>query len=202
MKTHLYSPGGSGYTYLKSILDWGNAAIINNPHQRGALFQEGEKFVYIFANPYDVLLSFERRRYLHDINAVGLMQGDVNYFRTYGCKGLDHYLGLKKDCFRFGQHSNAYYTNPHLGLFVKYEALAERMDDIRDWSGLEFTQQVPFSRRSSNHAVLGKEMLKELYAAHGRWYDHYRRLPGFFTNKPEAQACLDHYVMDCYENAA
>lgn len=195
MTPFLYSCGGSGYTYLKSIMDWKNPPI-HNPHQRHSHFDPGDKFVYIFANPYDVLLSLERRGFLLNINHVGMMQGEVNYFRTFGCKGLEHYLGLGKDCLMFGHHFNSYYMNQAEGLFIKYEALAEHMEAIRDWGGLRYTQQVAPTQRNSCFSDIDPALLAQLRTVHGNWFEHYAHLPTFFINKPTKQDYTYPHLLD------
>jgi hypothetical protein len=197
MKTYLYSCGGSGYTYLKHLLNWHDPTV-HNPHQRISVLGQGVKFVYVFANPYDVLLSFEKRGYLNNVNAVGLLQGDVNYFRAHGCKGLDHYLDLETDCFMFGHHFNSYYTNAGTGLFVKYEALADKLEAMREWAGVEYIQKIPFAKRTSDYANLPAEKRDKLRARHGRWFDHCQRLPSFFTNRPFNQEFVYPYLSDSH----
>ena len=60
----LFSQGGSGTGYTLRNFDWHEG--IYGRHDRNPIFNIDDKFVYLFNNPIDILLSFQRRNFLKE----------------------------------------------------------------------------------------------------------------------------------------
>ena len=73
----LFSQGGSGTAYTLNAFDWHEG--IYGRHDRHPILKEDAKFVYLFNNPIDILLSFQRRKYLAGNEAINNLQGDLSY---------------------------------------------------------------------------------------------------------------------------
>jgi hypothetical protein len=190
---YLFGTGGSGMTYLKRKLGWVNKEPESTQHFR-YLNKEfmgvkidiptDSKIVYLFAHPFDVLLSFERRGFLAKYDmAVANLQGNIEKYRKLKIHNLNDYVNHQKDLFMFGHHFNSLYNLPNKVLFIKYEKLNENIKFIARWSGVSIDTNEELKDRESNFSKCDCKTLKGLIDIHGGWADHYNNLPDYFTNK-------------------
>lgn len=190
---YLFGTGGSGMTYLKRKFNfinkepesWQHFRYFNSSSMGVRLdIPKDVKIVYLFAHPFDTLLSFERRGFLKDYGlAVSNLQGDVEGYELFDVSNLKEYVKTKMDFFMFGNHFHRFYNLPNNVLFIKYEALKDNIDFISDWAGVPVVSEEPFSERSSDFTKCDCNTLKGLIEIHGGWADHYNKLPDSFTNK-------------------
>jgi hypothetical protein len=83
------------------------------------LKKKNDKFVYLFNNPIDILLSFQRRKFLGGREAIKNLQGDL----SYNVKDIVEYARNNKDYFQFENHFDSFFNQANKGLFVKFEGL-------------------------------------------------------------------------------
>lgn len=191
--TYLFGTGGSGMTYLKRKLSWANKEPESWQHFRylnqdykGVRIDipDDAKIVYLFAHPFDTMLSFERRGFLENYDmAVANLQGDFDKYRSLKITSLKEYLSHGHDLFMFGHHFNQFYNLKNNVLFIKYEALKDKIKLISRWSDVSIDSDEPFIDRNSDFTKCDCKTLKGLIDTHGAWADHYNNLPDYFTNK-------------------
>lgn len=191
--TYLFGTGGSGMTFLKRKFGWVNKEPESWQHFR-YLNQDcngfrvdipnDAKIVYLFAHPFDTMLSFERRGFLESYDmAVANLQGDYEKYRKLKITSLKEYLSHGHDLFMFGHHFNTFYNLPNRVLFIKYESLGENMKFLSRWANVSVDSDEPFIDRNSDFTKCDCITLKGLINTHGAWADHYNSLPNYFTNK-------------------
>lgn len=191
--TYLFGTGGSGMTYLKRKLGWVNKEPESTQHFRylnekfmGVKIDvpADAKIVYLFAHPFDVMLSFERRGFLAKYDmAVSNLQGDIQKYKKLKIHSLKDYINHGSDLFMFGHHFNSFYNLPNKVLFIKYEALEENIKFISRWAGITIDTDEEFKDRASDFSKTDCKTLRGLIDIHGSWADHYNNLPDYFTNK-------------------
>lgn len=172
MKVHIFGTGGCGLEFIKSQFAFANHGSI--PHQRGATLPLEDKFIYLYANPADILNSFARRFLLE--NCVANLQGDPNvlYQINKTPVTMDDYLKNGVDAFRFGQHWESFRSMPNDKMLIKYEALEkpETLQAIEDFTGLKRESAIELKER--NESVIDLEAVSKI---HGRWQGFYESLP-------------------------
>ncbi len=191
--TYLFGTGGSGMTFLKRKLGWVNKEPESTQHFRylnkkfmGVKIDvpTDAKIVYLFAHPFDVMLSFERRGFLAKYDmAVSNLQGEIEKYKKFKIHNLNDYLSHNTDLFMFGHHFNSFYKLPNKVLFIKYEALEQNIKFISRWAGITIDTDEGFKDRASNFSKSDCKTIRGLIDIHGGWADHYNNLPDYFTNK-------------------
>ena len=189
---YLFGTGGSGMTFLKRKFGWINKQADSTQHFRylnekfmGVKIDipNDVKIVYLFAHPFDTLLSFERRGFLENYDmAVANLQGDLEKYRKLKIDCLKKYVDCKQDLFMFGHHFNSFYNLPNKVLFIKYESLSENIKFISRWTDISIDTDEPFIERNSDFKKCDCSILKGMIDIHGAWADHYNNLPNYFTN--------------------
>lgn len=191
--TYLFGTGGSGMTYAKRKFGWVNKEPESTQHFRYLNKEfmgfkldipKDAKIVYLFSNPLDTLLSFERRGFLEGYDmAVANLQGDFETYKKLKITSLKEYIYHQKDLFMFGHHFNSFYELPNKVLFIKYEALKENIKFISRWADVTIDTDEPFVERNSDFKKCDCKTLRGMIDIHGGWVDHYNSLPDYFTNK-------------------
>ena len=106
MNNYLFSQGGSGTEYTLLNFDWSEG--IYSRHQKMVDFtKQNDKFVYIYNNPIDILMSFHRRGFLNDKNAVIYLQGDVSFKPPMN---LEQIADNGIDYFNFENHFDRFFS--------------------------------------------------------------------------------------------
>ena len=133
MNNYLFSQGGSGTEYTLLNFDW-NEGLFSR-HQRIVNFKtKDDKFVYIYNNPIDILMSFHRRGFLDIENAVINLQGDVSFKPPMS---LEQIADNGIDYFDFENHFDRFFSQKNKGLFIKFETLDKGWDEIEKFTGLK-----------------------------------------------------------------
>ena len=116
MNNYLFSQGGSGTKYTLLNFDWSEGLYLR--HQRIVNFKtKNDKFVYIYNNPIDILMSFHRRGFLNIEDAVINLQGDVSFKPPMN---LDQIADNGIDYFDFENHFDRFFSQKNKGLFIKF----------------------------------------------------------------------------------
>ena len=139
-KTYLITPGAAATTYLEKLL--GSKAVRGgnvkfNKHTRTP---PGDGLiVYMYANPYDTIISFAKRGFLADDKACKNLGGDLKAMHKFlnlstpssqlaneHSTGLGRYLANEVDVFKFEDHFNTYLFRIDLPIiFVKFGCLVD-----------------------------------------------------------------------------
>ena len=179
INTILIGTGGCGMEFIQY-----NWKFDFNTHNRNFLIDKDINFVYIFAHPFNVLLSYEKRGFIPwDGYAAQQIQGDRENLRSKDVKGLNDYLDIGIDCFQFGNHFNCYYGQEANGVFLKYEAFHLHLESLMEQLKLEKKHNRPFIKRTSNYKNIDKTLLDKLEKVHGSYAKHFDSLPDIFTNE-------------------
>lgn len=174
----LFSQGGSGTGYTLKNFDWHEG--IYGRHDRNPIFKnEDDKFVYLFNNPIDILLSFQRRGFLSAREAINNLQGDL----SYDIKDIVEYARKGKDYFQFENHFDSFFNQKNKGLFIKFEGLDKGWDEIEKFTSMSRKNAFEWLKKQSNPKILNDvqhDMLTKIYK---NWIKKYNSLPDFFYNK-------------------
>ena len=155
------------------------------------------KVVYLFANPYDCLLSLARRdRYLleHAYNIRCPIPIEENKFHQF-CRDdrsnfptgtteekLEIYLDFGQDIYDFKDHYERWkiLKNKTYSIrFIKYEGLLKYgLSLFNDWWGTDIDESVWKPRmRSSDYSKLDAKLIEKLEFLYKDWFDMYNILP-------------------------
>ena len=178
MKNFLFSQGGSGTEYTLLNFDWSEGLFFR--HQRIVNFrEETDKFVYIFNNPIDILMSFERRGFLNIKNAVVNLQGDISFKPPMN---LDDIANSNIDFFDFENHFERFFNQVNKGLFIKFEALDEGWVEIEKFTGLKRKTDFVWKEKVSHIDKYSKETIDKLNLMYSDWIQKYNALDSIFYN--------------------
>lgn len=178
-KVFLFSQGGSGTEYTLLNFDWNEG--LYSRHQRTVNFRNKEdKFVYIFNNPINILMSFERRGFFEIKGAVNNLQGDVSFkppmkLSQIADSGLDY--------FHFQDHFERFMNQKNKGLFIKFEGLDVGWNEIEKFTNLKRKTEFAWKQKASNLETHSTETITKLNNIYGEWIKRYNEMPNFFYNK-------------------
>jgi hypothetical protein len=147
-------------------------------------FNPGFRYIYVFGDPVPAIISLFRRGY-HTPQARKLQRG---------CRGpklppemtIEDYARGGRDLFGFERHFDNYYERHliHPTLFVRYEALWENLNAIRDFLGFdadEFLNFAPRCRRQSEDQLLCPVALGQLRAIYQPFTRRLDTMPDAFV---------------------
>jgi hypothetical protein len=178
-KVFLFSQGGSGTEYTLLNFDWNEG--LYSRHQRTVNFRNKEdKFVYIFNNPINILMSFERRGFFEIKGAVNNLQGDVSFkppmkLSQIADSGLDY--------FHFQDHFERFMSQKNKGLFIKFEGLDVGWNEIEKFTSLKRKTEFAWKQKGSSLETHSDETISKLKNIYGDWISRYNEMPNFFYNK-------------------
>lgn len=176
MKKIMISTGGAGTEIMQYNFDFDYVS-----HERG--MKMPSKFLYLFAHPYNILLSFDRRNFISNDMGIRQLQGDEGSAKLNDITNLNSYLSTGIDCFKFGEHFNNYYSQNSIGLFVKFEGLAKNIEKVIAFLDLKRENDREIRERISNYKNLDNSMLNKMNNIHGKYADFFEKLPMIFTNE-------------------
>jgi hypothetical protein len=158
------------------------------------------KIIYIFPNPYDLVLSSSGRKfgedtfiYYHSGNLIPkYIRDEDNKYKQF-CDTNGHptgtseeilikYLDFNQDIMGLEDHYNKWRYNKNRSYsirFVKYEGLLEHgVSLFNDWWGLNIPEYLwnPL-KRSANYKNLSKDTISKLELLYGEWFEKYQSLP-------------------------
>ena len=177
-KNYLIGTGGCGMEFIQNKYHFDQ-----HTHIRNMFIPIGVNFVYIFAHPYDVLMSFSKRNMLMGAHAICAINGDHASSNMGGVVDLSTYLKQDIDCFQFGHHFNNYYSLNVNGIFIKYECFESQLDVHMAKLGIKKKADILFRKRSSNYNDLDDSTLFKLEQKHGKYAEHFDSLPHVFINE-------------------
>jgi hypothetical protein len=142
------------------------------------------RYIYLFGDPVPAIISLFRRGY-QTPQARKLQRG---------CRGprpgpemtIEDYARGGRDLFGFERHFDNYFERHliHPTLFVRYEALWENLDAIRDFLGFdaeEFRDFAPRCRRQSEDRPLCPVAFGQLRAIYRPFVDRLKAMPDAFV---------------------
>ena len=175
----LFSQGGSGTEYTLINFDWSEG--LYSRHQRIVNFRnKDDKFVYIFNNPVNILMSFERRGFLNIKGAVNNLQGDVSFKPPMS---LSQIADSGIDFFHFENHFERFMNQKNKGLFIKFEGLDKGWDEIEKFTKLKRKSEFIWKQKGSSLESYSNETILKLNTIYKDWILKYNSLPDFFYNK-------------------
>ena len=178
MDNYLFSQGGTGTEYTLLNFDWSEG--IYSRHQRIVNFRNiTDRFVYIFNNPIDILMSFHRRGFLDIKNAVLNLQGDVSFKPPMN---LDQIANSNIDFFHFENHFERFFNQSNIGLFIKFEALDKGWGEIENFTGLKRKTDFVWKEKVSHLDKYSKETIDKLNLMYSSWIEKYNKLDSIFYN--------------------
>jgi hypothetical protein len=174
----LFSQGSSGTGYTLKNFDWHEG--IYGRHDRNPIFKnKDDKFVYLFNNPIDILLSFQRRNFLKGREAIKNLQGDL----SYNVNDIVEYARNNKDYFLFENHFNSFFNQENKGLFIKFEGLDKGWDEIESFTKMKRKNNFEWLKKLSNPNILNDVQYNMLHDIYKDWIARYNEMPNFFYNK-------------------
>ncbi len=178
MNNYLFSQGGSGTEYTLLNFDWSKG--IYSRHQRMVDFKkQNDKFVYIYNNPIDILMSFHRRGFLNEKNAVIYLQGDVSFKPPMN---LEQIADNGIDYFNFQNHFDRFFSQKNKGLFIKFETLDKGWDEIEKFTGLKRKTDFVWKEKVSHTDKYSKKTIDKLNLMYSSWFEKYNKLDSIFYN--------------------
>lgn len=189
----LLSVGSSSQTYLRKVLDGVIVPHSENGwigHERDASlpFLKGSKVMYVFTDPFEVILSYNRRGFLnHECPHIDNIRGDADYFRSKNNWTLEKFLDNEYDFFGIEQHFYNWYNHKKRDydiMFIKYEHLKDNFDKVCDWYevGYEYCDKYEFKKRNSNVSDQKPEILDGLENIFGDFRKKLESLPNIIIN--------------------
>ena len=180
---HVVSPGGCG-THGFNVFMWEacgkHMADGWNSHRRdpNTGIPSPSRVLYLYADPFNTVLSFDRRSFLINQEHCRNMSGDVNGLHKLVDKSLYGYLDNGIDYFDLAGHVHGwmnFWQRKYDVMFVQYEHLREHLPDILKWWDLppEKAGLFRWKDRTANWENESKETLEKLYAMYGshrEWY--------------------------------
>lgn len=181
-------------------------------HSRNAMEIDSQfpnsKIIYIFANPYDIMVSSCGRKfgenpfiYYHAGNLLPKYVSDEDNKYKQFCDINGHptgsaeeilikYLDFDQDTLGLEDHYNKWRYNENRTYsirFVKYEGLLKHGVHIfNDWFGWNISPNIWMPRtRNANYKHLSKETFSKLESMMGDWFEKYESLPLFEDVYPE-----------------
>jgi len=175
MRNYQLSPGGCGSCALEDF--FGNH--INYPrdswnaHERDSNKPDpNSKVAYIYADPYNTILSYYRRNFLvTPYYHCQHISGDVNILNVKPSWTLEEFLQMSEDPFRLRDHFRGWYDNKNRTydiMFIKYESLPYTFPKLCEWFNYD-NKSFDFKSRNSeweSQSDTIKENLDRLYGAY------------------------------------
>ena len=196
------SYGGSGSTLLLKFLDE-NRFISNNSKNFDCIKHIGfpprrlaSRYIYIFANPIESLLSLYRRykgRLIRQ-HSFTLNLDLQPKFVIPPAKTLEKYIEKGKDRFLFERHFNNWFNAclPCPVLFIRYEKLWDNLEVLFDFLGLhniDARNSFPkYHPRKSTVDNTPADILDELERMYGKFAERLNTLPDYILCKPHSSA--------------
>jgi len=188
---YIITPGACG---THALIDFMGSSYSKRDHHRrnSNSFQANSKIVYLFANPYDTILSFFRR---NDQGGKFLeshckhMEGNDGYFHKKKIT-LEEFLKDPNDPFMLEDHYLEYVNNVNRNydlLVVRYDTLKyEGPKSIIDFWGLDIDpSKFKFIKRNSCWTDQSEEIQDLFYQKYGKFKDMYDQLPNSQLYKRE-----------------
>jgi hypothetical protein len=156
----------------------------NNPNTP----PKDSRVVYLFANPYDTILSYFRRDKV-EFNCNGgflfphttNIGGDVDYFKNPENRIIENFLKDEYDPFFLREHYDkwATYNERNYDLvMMRYEELSENgVSSFIDYWDLPKNLEFKFRKRSSDWQNEPQEIQDRLKQKYGEYFDAYHSLP-------------------------
>jgi hypothetical protein len=212
---HVVSPGGVGSKYLVGWLypdePVGSRSKAHS-HRRlpPVRVRQGERFIYVFGDPRNILLSiFNRRQARHerhgfqDLNAVRdepapdfAMRHARNlqvFVETMTADwDLAEYLAQQQDVFRFEEHFDFWLSTDadFEVVFVRYETLQKRAGELAAYLGIERTP-LQFRPRASDWTALDERSQRRINKMYGPLARRLEALPDLFSVKDGKATTLE-----------
>ena len=179
-KNYQLSPGGCGSCALEDF--FGNNINFPrdswNAHQRDpSLPEAGSQVGYIFADPYNVVLSYFRRGFLQYPYDHGKhISGDMSILMARPSWTMEDFFRLPSDPFRLQDHMEGWWNRPQRDyniMFIRYETLTQHLPELCQWFGLspERAKHFEFIPRNSDweqQSGFVKENLERMYGVFDR----------------------------------
>ena len=183
MRNHFIGPGGCGMHFMRSLFE--DEASCFTHTRRIDSVQKGDKVLYIFVDPYNAVLSYDRRGFLKQSHHVRNIEGDIEGFNQGSPWDLSKFLSNGTDFFLLYDHFNRWYMHHEREYeiaFVKYESLSTSMDSVCEFFGLPH-KQFSYKARNSDWNNLDEQELAMLQSMYGDYHKVWSELPDFFIHK-------------------
>jgi hypothetical protein len=146
-------------------------------------FNPAFRYIYVFGDPVPSVISLFRRGF-YVLQARKLQRGYPG--PPLPRMPIREYAAGGRDLFGFERHFDNYYERHliHPTLFVRYDALWENLDRIRDFLGLgadEFANFAQRSRRKSDDHAPCRHVMRQLQAIYKPFNDRLAALPDAFV---------------------
>ena len=200
-KNIFITQGGCGTESLMGIL---KPHIVDDIHRHERNPEEVLKYpnsriLYIFPNPYDLILSSCGRKfgsdsflYYHASNLVSYVSDEDNKFRQL-CETKGHpqgnaeevlkiYLELNQDILGLENHYKNWRNDKNRNYsirFVKYEGLCNHgIELFNEWWDINIPpDKWLFKKRKADYTKLNKDLFSKLESMYGDWFEQYQSLP-------------------------
>ena len=179
----LVSSGGAGTHFLNKM-----ACSLLHPrgwktHATRGHSVQAQRIIYLYSNPYDQIISFDRRKFLNEKYHCLNMGGDVKGLMKGVPWDLDKYLRGGVDHFKIEGHFESWYAVPaaHKKIFIKYECLPDVIDELTslcklpDWFPKKVKEN--FKPRRSDWTDQDEGMQVLLFNMFGKFYDRLSAYP-------------------------
>lgn len=185
--TVLITPGSSGTNMLANLVGiekLNNGKKNYDRHRRDPDIKGVDKIIYMYSNPYDMIISFHKRGFFNDLQHCKNMYGDVEGLKEkLGCS-LEEYLKFYKDFFKIEDHFFSYYNYEERKydiMFVKYESIQNNIPFVLKWLNSEHKEEeFVFKKRNSNWKEQPENIKNLLKNKFGDFYDFLDGLPDLF----------------------
>lgn len=188
----LASPGGCGTHALNAFLrsqgltkvpgwnthcPWHAKLPVNDP----------KRLVYLYANPYDTIISFERREFMRNDKHLSNMSGNQEMLRVApgGIWTLATFLKNGVDYFKLEKHFDTWFNSDdrYSVMFVKYEELPTYLPEMmKRWgANPKHAERFEFVPRKSNWYEQSDEIKQGLERMYGKFYERLEAMEGCFV---------------------
>jgi len=190
MSNYLVSVGGSGNTFLSNF--FGTWRVLKrvgvNQHQRDPNGKvEGDKLLYLFADPFNVFLSYDRRGFFR--NNSHCQNIGAEYLTTQldqKHRSLEDVLNLETDPFKLAEHFDGYWNfkdRPYDIMFARYETLGKTIPQICEFYGGEADPtKLLVKERNSDWTQQPKEIQEKLEKMYGEYRERLMTLDDIIIN--------------------
>lgn len=206
MKNYQISPGGCGTYALKNLFGdhintfkeqsgflvgpYPDGLFRFNPHQRCCeSIEEGSRAVYVYGNPFNIILSYFRRNFLvapyHHCQNIG---GDLDALMQRTSWNLEAYFSLmENDPFKLREHFYGWFEHKERSydiMFVRYESLDSSLPEICKWYNFDESKgrDFVFKKRNSDWSESPKFVIENLERLYGQFNKELSELPNILIN--------------------
>lgn len=147
------------------------------------------RVLYIVGNPYNQLLSFYRRGFLHaPYDHCAHVSGDVVGMQQRQSWSLEQYVEGGRDYFMLESHFNGWWNHTQRSyevMFVRYETIPRVVVKMCEWFDID--EPFVFKPRNSDIFKQPDNLVRGLVDIYGRFAEQVCKLPDWVVKGPEEE---------------